>query len=169
MDKNRNKMKTFEKLGFKNEYEYQKSLAIKKGYRTPGEYRLAKGIDTIKDEWRVKNRYAECDPTAVEIPFSPGYYITPEAIIWKYAEKRECWLIISQQSHKSGYKAFQPYIDGKRHVKYVHRAVCAAFYGDCDGSYEAHHINGNRHNNTLGNLKWMPKDEHRRMKKNYRK
>jgi len=168
MDKNRNKMKTFEKLGFKNEYEYQKSLAIKKGYRTPGEYRLAKGIDTIKDEWRVKNRYDECDPTAVEIPHAPGYYATPEGVIWKYAEKRGCWLIISQQSHKSGYLAYQPYCDGKRCVKYAHRSVLAAFKGDRDSSvYECHHIDGNRHNNNIDNLKWLSKDEHRKMPKNH--
>lgn len=158
---------TWKRQGFKTSYEYHKHIANKKGYRNPREYRKDIGIDTVKDEWRVKQRYDECDPTAKEIPFAPTYYATPEGVIWCYSEWRKCWLIIAQQSHKSGYKAFQPYIDDKRRVKYVHRGVCAAFYGDRDGSYEAHHINGDRHDNTLDNLVWMGKDEHRRMPKNH--
>lgn len=161
------KLPTWKKKGFKTSYQYVKHLAKKKGYRTPGEYRKAKGIDVIKDEWRIKQRYDTCDPAAKEIPFAPTYYATPEGVIWCYSEWRKCWLIISQQPHKSGYKAFQPYCNGKRCVKYVHRAVLSAFYGDRDSAYEGHHINGDRHDNTLDNLVWMERDEHRRMPKNH--
>ena len=129
------------------------------------DYKLKKGIEDIKDDWRIKQRYTECDPTAKEILFAPGYYVTPEATIWTYSKWKKCWLIISQQEHKSGYKAFQPYINGKRCVKYVHRAVCSAYYSDCDNSYEAHHINGDKHDNTLDNLVWLLKDHHRRLRR----
>ena len=159
----------WKKKGFKSQYEYQKLLAQRKGFKTPRDYRVSIGTDIVKDEWRVKDIYNECDPTAVPIPFAPDYYITPMGVIWCYSKRRGEWLVISQQTHKSGYCAFQPYIDGKRRVKYVHRALCAAFYGDRDNNYEAHHINYDRQDNTLDNVVWMAKDEHRSMlkKKNW--
>ena len=149
---------------FSNSYQYQKYWAQKNGFRNPRQIRLDRGIDVIKDQWRVKTEYTECDPTAVPIPFAPNYFITPMGVIWCFSERRGLWLIISQQSHKSGYKAFQPYINGKRYVKYVHRAVCSAFYGDRDANYEAHHEDGDKHNNILANLEWLPKAEHRSLR-----
>ena len=158
---------TWKRQGFKSSYEYNLYRAKQRGYNSLHEYKLENCSNyEVKEEWRVKDKYQVCDGNAVEIPFAPGYYITPEGIIWKQ-HKMGHWIILSQQPHKSGYLAFQPYVDGKRRVKYVHRAVCAAFYGDRDGSYEAHHINGDRHCNTLNNLTWMSKDEHRRMPKKF--
>ena len=156
---------TWKRQGFNSQYEYVTYRAQQRGYKSVRDYKLKNGIDTIKDDWRLKQRYDKCDPTAKEIPFAPGYYVTPEAVIWTYSEWKKCWLIISQQEHKSGYKAFQPYVDGKRRVKYVHRAVCSAYYGDCDNSYEAHHKDGDKHNNTLDNLVWLLKDHHRRLRR----
>ncbi len=159
---------TWKRQGFKSSYQYHKHIANKKGYRNPGEYRKDKGIDVIKDEWRIKQRYNECPSSAVEIPHAPNYFATPEGVIWCYSEWRKCWLIISQQPHKSGYLAYQPYCNGKRCVKYSHRSVLAAFKGDRDSSaYECHHIDGDRHNNNIENLMWMERDEHRAMPKNH--
>lgn len=135
------------------------------GFESVHEYHIARGWKSIKDETRIKEYYDEMDPTAVEIPDIPGYFVTPEGVIWKYNNHKYKWAIIRQQSHKSGYKAFQPYINGKRCVKYVHRGVCSAFYGARDRGYEAHHINGDRHDNTINNLVWMPKAEHRSLRK----
>ena len=161
-------METWKKQGFKSCYEYNLHLAKKKGYKSLHEYKLDHVNNyEVKEEWRIKNRYEECDPSAVEIPHALGYFATPEGVIWKQ-HKMGHWIIISQQSHKSGYLAYQPYCDGKRCVKYAHRSVLAAFKGDRDSSvYECHHIDGNRHNNNIDNLKWLSKDEHRKMPKNH--
>ena len=145
--------------------QYYLDRANTLGFETVQDYHIARGWKVIKDESRIKEYYDKMDPTAVEIPDIPDYFITPMGVIWKYNNLKYKWAIIRQQSHKSGYKAFQPYIDGKRCVKYVHRAVCSAFYGARDRGYEAHHLNSDRHDNTLDNLVWMPKAEHRALRK----
>jgi hypothetical protein len=137
----------------------------KKGYNTFWEYLKGEGHYEIKDEWRIKTVYEDKDELAIEIPDIPGYYITPFGKIWKHSPKLKGWIMLSQQAHKSGYMAFQPYIDGKRKVKYVHRTLLSAFYGPRDASFEGHHIDADRHNNTLDNLVWMDKAKHRRMPK----
>ena len=152
---------TWSRQGFKSQYEYQTAWINKHGYKNPREYRLSKGIDEIKDEWRVKDIEDSCPDNANEIPFAPGYFITSDATIYHKSRMRKKWIIIKQQVHKSGYCAFQPYIDGKRHVKYVHRALMSAFYGDRDNNYEAHHMNRDKQDNTLENVIWMDKYEHR--------
>ena len=157
----KDKKTTWERQGFKTQYEYQTHWVQTQGYKNIRDYRLAKGIDVINDEWRVKDVEDGCPDSANEIPFAPGYFITPEGVIYNKSRMRKKWIIIKQQVHKSGYCAFQPYIDGKRHVKYTHRALMAAFYGDRDNNYEAHHIDGDKQNNTLENVIWMDKYEHR--------
>lgn len=159
----KDKKTPWEKLGFKTQYEYQTDWCKRNGYKNLKDYRLAKGIDVITDEWRVKDIEDGCPNEAKEIPFAPGYYIMPDSTIYHKSRMRKKWIIIKQQVHKSGYCAFQPYIDGKRHVKYVHRALMAAFYGDRDNNYEAHHQNGDKQDNTLENVVWMDKYEHRRL------
>lgn len=174
----------WKRAGFKSSYDYQLYRIQQRGFNSISEYNnhrlknqgyerglydymLDKNLVTLTDEWRIKEYNEDRCATAVEIPDIPGYYITPMGEIWKYRELTAGgkWHVIKQQSHKSGYKAFQPYIDGKRHVKYVHRALCSAFYGARDASHEAHHINGDRHDNTLDNVVWMTRDSHRRMKR----
>lgn len=178
----KNKVPAWQKQGFKNVYEYQLYRVQQRGFKTIAEYNnfrlkqqghdrgmydyfLANGILDIVDQNKVKDYYEDKCPTAVEIPDIPGYFITPLGEIWKCRTmfKGDKWHIIKQQAHKSGYKAFQPYLNGKRCVKYVHRALCSAFYGARDASYEAHHKNGNTHDNTLDNLVWVERDKHRAM------
>ena len=144
---------------------YKKVMQIVKeqGYETFHEYLVDKKIIVIKDEWRVKTRYEALPDDAQSIPQCPGYYATPEGEIWKHSPKLKCWLKLAQQKHKSGYLAVQVYLDGKRKVKYVHRLVCSAFYGDMGTKFEVHHIDADRWNNHIDNLQWLARDEHRAM------
>jgi len=135
------------------------------GYDTFHEYRIATGHYEVKDEWRIKERYEALPDNAKPVPQCPGYYATEEGEIWKHSPKLKCWLKIAQQKHKSGYLAYQPYVDGKRCVKYVHRAIASAFYGNMGEGYEVHHIDADRHNNHIDNLEWMKAEDHRRMPK----
>ena len=156
--------------GFKNYYEYQQNWARNAGYESVHDYRLKNGIVVIKDKWRQIKPVDGCPDEANEIPFAPGYFITPDSTIYHKSNLRKKWIIIKQQTQRTGYNVFQPYISGKRHVKYVHRAMCSAFYGDADSTQEAHHIDGDNSNNHLDNLMWMDRDEHRRQKRgNYNK
>jgi hypothetical protein len=43
---------------------------------------------------------------------------------------------------------------GRQRKAYVHRLVLTAFRGRCPKSMEGHHRDGDRSNNSLGNLKW---------------
>ena len=42
---------------------------------------------------------------------------------------------------------------------YVHRLVLNAFVGPCPAGHECHHINGNRSDNRLENLRWVTRKE----------
>ena len=120
---------TWTRQGFKTQYEYQMAWVNQMGYKNPRAYRLAKGIDEITDEWRIKDVEDGCPNNAREIPQIPGYFITPDATIYHKSRMRKKWIIIKQQTQRSGYNVFQPYCDGKRYVKYVHRSVLSAFEG----------------------------------------
>ena len=92
--------------------QYYLERAKTLGFETVREYHIARGWTSIKDETRIKEYYDEMDPTAVEIPDIPGYFITPMGVICKYNNLKYQWAIIRQQTQKTSYKVFQPYIDG---------------------------------------------------------
>jgi hypothetical protein len=152
------------------QFQYQQTLAQNKGYKNlyvmgvqrGYKYRLYKAPEQT---FRVKQEFTERPEDIQLIPDMPGYYATTDGVIWCYSERRGRWIIIAQQTQKTGYKVFQPYIGNKRYVKYVHRCVISAYKGPCAEGYEVHHLDGNNANNCLSNLEYMPKDEHRRMKK----
>lgn len=52
--------------------------------------------------------------------------------------------------NSQGYLSFSTYIDGKSTTDYIHRAVYETFVGDIKN--EIHHIDGNKHNNSVYNL-----------------
>jgi hypothetical protein len=152
-----------------SQFQYQQTLAQNHGYKNL--YRMGVERDwkfrryKSTDAFRIKQEFTERPEGVQEIPDMPGYYATTDGIIWCYSVRRERWIIIAQQTQKTGYKVFQPYIGNKRYVKYVHRCVISAYKGPCAEGYEVHHLDGNNANNCLSNLEYMPKDEHRRMKK----
>lgn len=58
-----------------------------------------------------------------------------------------------------GYFAVQMYRDNKPKVGYVHRLVATAFIENPDNKPEVHHIDSDRSNNKLENLKWVTSKE----------
>lgn len=60
-----------------------------------------------------------------------------------------------QYLNKDGYKFVRLTIDGRRSKFRVHRLVCELFLGTVPkGLYEVCHIDGNKLNNRLENLRW---------------
>ena len=49
--------------------------------------------------------------------------------------------------------------DGLMERVYVHRAICEAFTGVCPDGFQCRHIDGNKENNSAGNLAWGTKRE----------
>lgn len=63
--------------------------------------------------------------------------------------------IIAQQTINSGYKIVHRHLDNKRTAFLVHRLVALAF---CEGHFvdaDVNHKNGNKADNTRGNLEWV--------------
>lgn len=63
------------------------------------------------------------------------------------------------QTYGTGYK----YIGMTKHNYLVHRLVAKAFISDCLEDKQVHHINGNKADNRLENLKVMTMIEHQRL------
>lgn len=146
--------------GYKNFYQYSKD----RGYTA----KQPKAPDQI---FRIKEEHIDGPEGIVEIPSAPGYYAMRDSTIWCRSEKRKRWIIITpySNSRNHGYEVIQPYIDGTRCVRYVHRLVSEAYNGNCPVDCEVHHIDGDNRNNHISNLQIMLKSEHRSMKRNHYK
>jgi hypothetical protein len=123
----------------------------------------------IKDKWRVLTTYNKLPDDAREIPGFPSYYARPNGEIWRdtinnsvnvVPGKGKIIKLKDRFNSVCGYHQVQPYVNGKRKVKYVHRLVLAAFKGEPEGNKnEAHHIDANTSNNHIDNLMWVTRLE----------
>ena len=130
---------------------------------------LCDKLSYLDQLFRFKKEYSDKPDGLKEIPNIPSYYATKEGQIWRWSAKRSSWINIAQQTQKTLYNVFQPYINGKRCVRYSHIAIHNAFHGLCPEGYEIHHIDGDNTNNHASNLMCMLKEEHRKLKKGKRK
>ena len=150
--------------------EWYRVYAQNKGYKNYSQMCVSRGYVKLRsnDEFRIKEEFTDGPAGIVEIPSAPGYYAMQDSTIWCYSEKRQRWIIIKpySNSRNQGYEVIQPYIDGIRRVRYVHRLVSEAYNGICPEDCEVHHRDGDNRNNHISNLQIMPKAEHRAMKRN---
>lgn len=94
----------------------------------------------------------------------PMYYITKDGKIWSVHRKRflvpkvhRCKYLFIRLQHESG----------KFMNRYIHRLVAMMFIPTTDVSLQIDHIDGNKHNNNVKNLRWVTNREnaHAAMKK----
>jgi len=138
------KMKWLAEKGFESQKEYQRT--------TPSYQSSLVNSEPNKFKVEYKELPAGCQP----IPNMPTYYITKDATIYRWSDKRKCYLEISQQQQKSGYMVFQPYINDKRCVRFVHIVMCETFIGPRPHpNHQVDHINHIRHDNNITNLRWL--------------
>ena len=155
-------------------YQYYKVYAQNKGYKNIYDLMTSKkykGFDNERLECRLKEEFNERPEGLYEIPSAPEYYANTKGEIWHYSDRRQRWIQLSSYSSASnnGYCTVQPYINGKRYVKYTHRLVSEAFNGICPEDYEVHHIDSDVTNNRISNLEVLPKSIHKKMKRNRKK
>ena len=149
---------------------YHKAYANNRGYKniyklaTSNNYKTFRGE---KLECRMKEEYENLPDGFVEIPSVPNYYVNREGNVWSYSNKRKRYIKITAYSNpnNNNYCSIQPYIDGKRYVKYVHRLVAETFLGAIPLGYEIHHKDYNVTNNNISNLEYVSAPDHRRHKK----
>lgn len=71
--------------------------------------------------------------------------------------------VLKPKAHTNGYRRVSL---GAGNDRYVHRLVCEAFHGPSpNDGWHADHINGNRSDNRLSNLRWMSPHDNRALRK----
>ena len=68
-------------------------------------------------------------------------------------------IILSSQETKGGYLIYRFYQNKKRHQRYLHRILAEAFLPKIEGKNTIDHINQNKKDNRLENLRWADQTE----------
>lgn len=101
-----------------------------------------------------------------EIKDCPGYYVTEDGRVW--SAKRNVWKTIRYDW--DGYAQVLCYVNGKIVAKMLAKAVIEAYGPAKPGpEYEIDHIDRNRINNHIDNLRWVTKAEQRANRGPYKK
>ena len=80
----------------------------------------------------------------------PDYTITCDGRVWSF--KTNKWL--RPQKNSRGYLQFTLSNDHLKKIYAAHRLVLETYIGPCPKGMECRHLNGNRQDNRLDNLKW---------------
>ena len=85
------------------------------------------------------------------------YTVSPEGIVWNLIKNRE----VAQFDTYNGYLCVNLYKDGKKKNCRVHRLVAEAYIPNPEDKPEIDHIDGNRKNNDISNLRWVTSAENK--------
>lgn len=103
------------------------------------------GHATGYEEWRA-------------VPEFPNYLVSRSGQVLSLRRPRAAGGILSSKI-ASGYVVVRLQRGKSRFTALVHRLVLSAFIGPCPDFMEAAHLDGNRLNNSLENLKWVTRKE----------
>lgn len=98
----------------------------------------------------------------------PGYHVTPSGQVWSTkgkdgsVGKRPARVL--KGSLSDGYPRVTLCSDGKRKRLFVHRLVAETFLGPCPDGLEVAHLNGDRRDSRLANLRYVTRCENHRHK-----
>jgi len=101
------------------------------------------------------------------IPGFPSYFASKDGTIWKFKAGRFKVLQPSVNEARKGYLHVGPYKDGKNRTVWVHKLILLAFIGPRPDGMEIMHIDGDKTNNALSNLRYGTPVENNQDKKNH--
>ena len=94
----------------------------------------------------------------VQIPNFPNYLADKQGNIWstKKGPGANNGKLVKLKSveHGGGYLIVNLYRERKKYQRMVHRLILEVFIGPCPKNYWTRHLDGNKKNNNLSNLKW---------------
>lgn len=79
------------------------------------------------------------------------YAVTSCGRVWSYKNK----MFLKPQDNRKGYMYVNLIKDKKRHKVYVHRIVAEAYIPNPENLETIDHIDNNKQNNCINNLRWM--------------
>lgn len=86
-----------------------------------------------------------------EIPDWPGYSISTAGDVWSCKRRK----LLARTKDPQGYIRVHLYHPTKgTQNPHIHRLVLETFVGPCPESFECRHLNGDRTDNRLENLRW---------------
>jgi len=74
-------------------------------------------------------------------------------------------LIMKPQNHNKGYSCISLSVSGKKHTRTIHRLVGLAFLDNPNNYPEIDHINNDKKDNRIENLRWITSSGNNRNKK----
>jgi hypothetical protein len=83
----------------------------------------------------------------------PDVFITEDGNVWRNGKQKKVFVA------KNGYLSFAMSVKNKTQIKTIHRVLMETFVGPCPNGMETLHIDGNRLNNDLKNLRWGTRKE----------
>jgi len=90
------------------------------------------------------------DPLIKDIPDFPNYQISEDGTIYNKKTGREL-----KQSLAAGYREIGLCKEGKRKHKYIHRLLAEIFIENPNNYSQIDHVDKNKLNNSLNNLRWV--------------
>lgn len=89
------------------------------------------------------------------IGFEGLYKVTPDGLIWSVRSSK----YVKQVTERSGVNRVVLHNNGKKARKMVHRLVAEAFIPNPSNKPQVDHIDGNKQNNDVCNLRWCTDEE----------
>lgn len=86
--------------------------------------------------------------------YGDGYVVFESGCVYNKHNK-----LLSQHDNGRGYLIVSLYIDGKRTCKAVHRLIAECFIPNPFNLSDVDHIDGDRRNNSITNLRWVTHGE----------